>query len=275
MNGRDVNMLRRVRFVNYGNTGGTWSGFSQGDRFAVRWTGLIQILKPGAYRLSVGSDDGSKLFIDNKYVLNNDGLHGFRWAHTNRRLVRGQSAVRIEFFENGGAAGCKFYYRGADTNNKFTLVRRLSSRVEKGFKEEIYYIGGMRRVPNLNRRAAKERVIKYVNYGNTNRNWSGYRSADNFASRWSGTLHIRHGGRYRWRTCSDDGSNFYLNGRRVVSNDGLHGFRCAHGDIGLGASRVQLRTEFFERGGHAGMQLAYMGPDTGMRMVLPTANSAY
>ena len=66
----------QLQFVNYRNTGGRWSGFARGDHFAVRWSGRLRIFRTSTYRFSIISDDGSKLWIDGKLVVDNDGLHG-------------------------------------------------------------------------------------------------------------------------------------------------------------------------------------------------------
>lgn len=265
---RVANMVRRVSAVNYGSRG-TWPGYRQGDRFAVRWSGFLVINQPGVYRFLLRSDDGSRLFIDGRYSINNDGLHGMRNRYTNRRLVNGQTKVRVEFFENGGYAGCLFQYRGADTGNRDRLVSGSALRyvAQAGFKEEVSYnMRGLRSVPNLNRHADMERIVPQVLYGNTNRNWPGYRSSQNFAVRWTGRLQINYSGNYRWRLGSDDGSRLFINNRYIVNNDGLHGFRWRESNYRVGG-RPLIRVEFFERGGHAGMSFMYMGRDTRNRMV--------
>ncbi len=91
--------------VNFANTGGTFPGVSDFDVFAARWTGQIQIDNAGLTRFYLGSDDGSKLYIDNQLVVNNDGLHGFAEASGSVDLSRGLHDIRIEFFENYGFAG--------------------------------------------------------------------------------------------------------------------------------------------------------------------------
>ena len=45
------------------------------DGFALRFTGKIKISKKGAYRFFLASDDGSKLFIDGKEIVDHDGIH--------------------------------------------------------------------------------------------------------------------------------------------------------------------------------------------------------
>ena len=45
------------------------------DAFALRFTGKIKIPKDGSYRFFLVSDDGSKLYIDGKEVVDHDGIH--------------------------------------------------------------------------------------------------------------------------------------------------------------------------------------------------------
>src|SRR5690606_36395817 len=46
------------------------------DNFAVVFEAKIDITTAGNYTFYTNSDDGSKLYINNKEVVNNDGLHG-------------------------------------------------------------------------------------------------------------------------------------------------------------------------------------------------------
>ena len=55
---------------------------------------------------------------------------------------------------------------------------------------------------------------------------------------------IETGGVYTFQTCSDDGSNLFVNGNHViVHNDGLHGVICRQGSINLapGLYPVEVR----------------------------------
>src|SRR5262249_19768710 len=46
--------------------------------FAIDYTGRFWIDKPGTYRFSLESDDGSRLYIDDPLLINNDGLHSIQ-----------------------------------------------------------------------------------------------------------------------------------------------------------------------------------------------------
>jgi hypothetical protein len=222
------------------------------------------------YRLSLGSDDGSKLYVDNRNVINNDGLHKFQWKHSGVRLVKGQQRLRIEYFNNGGKAACLFHYRGADTENKDLPVAgsALRYKMKNGFKEEVYYkLNGLKHIPSFRgKKASMQRIISQVAYGNTAGKWPGYSQSDNFAARWSGILQINLSGNYRWSLKSDDGSKLHLDGKLVINNDGLHGFRNVESNVRMSGT-VLVHVDFFENSGHAGIILRYMGLDTKNRMI--------
>jgi hypothetical protein len=67
--------------------------------FAIDFTGRFYVEKPGNYRFQLGSDDGSKLYIDHKTILNNDGVHGTQWAQTVVKLTGGVHAIRLSYFQ--------------------------------------------------------------------------------------------------------------------------------------------------------------------------------
>merc|ERR1712159_143681 len=81
------------------NTGRKWPGFARANHFAVKWTGRVRFYRTGHYRFSLISDDGSKLWIDNRYTINNDGLHGWRNREATRYIRAGWRMFRVEFFE--------------------------------------------------------------------------------------------------------------------------------------------------------------------------------
>jgi len=267
LNGRKPNMKRRVRVVNYGTTGKNWPGFARRNHFAVRWIGSLFIIRAGHYRFSIASDDGSKLWVDNAYAINNDGLHGMRNREATRHLGSGPHSIRIEMFEHGGGAGMIFRYEGADTANKMIVVPETAMRKRgggAGFKEEVFYFSQKGHCGNLKTRKPKMvRTVKVVNYANTGRAWPGFARGDQFAVRWTGSIFVQRGGNYRFSLRSDDGSKLYIDNKLVVNNDGLHGMRNRVGIKNMKSGPHTLRILFFEKGGHAGIDFKFKGPDVG------------
>jgi hypothetical protein len=106
--------VKRVdKEVNVGSTGDAWPGTALTDHFYIRWTGVIKIPKDGKYRFFTESDDGSRLYIDGKLVVDNGGLHGMEEKESEEiELKAGNHEIRIEMFENEGDAGCKASWSG-------------------------------------------------------------------------------------------------------------------------------------------------------------------
>ena len=69
------------------------------DHFGVVFTGSIDIKSSGAYTFYTKSDDGSKLYIDGKQVVDNDGLHGPRENSGKITLSAGMHRIEVQFFE--------------------------------------------------------------------------------------------------------------------------------------------------------------------------------
>jgi len=72
------------------------------DGFAVRFEGLIQVPKEEDYAFYLYSDDGSRLAIDGRVVIDNDGVHAGAEKSGKARLTAGKHAVTIDFFEQTG-----------------------------------------------------------------------------------------------------------------------------------------------------------------------------
>lgn len=82
------------------------------DAFATRQTASIQIPANGEYTFYTQSDDGSRLYVDGKLVVNNDGLHGMSEKGGDVRLNSGLHILVVTYFDNGGGDGLKVSWKG-------------------------------------------------------------------------------------------------------------------------------------------------------------------
>jgi S1-C subfamily serine protease len=74
----------------------------RGDNFALRYSSFVKIPTEGLYTFFTSSDDGSKLFIGERLVVNNDGLHPPRESAGVIRLKAGLHPITILMFEASG-----------------------------------------------------------------------------------------------------------------------------------------------------------------------------
>lgn len=79
----------------------------RGDNFGLVFTGYWTITKAGKYDFNLSSDDGSRLIINGKRVIDNDGIHGVQNRGGSITLEPGVHSVRVEFFEKTGGEEVK------------------------------------------------------------------------------------------------------------------------------------------------------------------------
>mgnify|MGYP006099940729 FL=1 len=88
------------------------------DHFSCEWTGKVMIEEGGKYTFFTRSDDGSRLWINGKQLVDNWGLHGARLRKGTVDLNRGWHDFKAVHFENAGGANMIVTYKGPDTKNR-------------------------------------------------------------------------------------------------------------------------------------------------------------
>ncbi|WP_437373710.1 FG-GAP-like repeat-containing protein [Maribacter litoralis] len=116
------------------------------DYYSIRYNGYIKIETAGSYTFYTNSDDGSKLFINDVEVVDNDGGHGARELSGNITLAAGIHRIKVLYFERAGAATLDVSYRGPSIAKQnipfstlFTSKSNSSELVKNGdFSEWIF-----------------------------------------------------------------------------------------------------------------------------------------
>ena len=131
----DLNAI--IGEVNAG--GGDFDPFS--DHFAVLANGYLYLPKDENVLLQLSSDDGSKLYIDGKLLIDNDGPHGMDPKETEIALKAGHHAVRIEYFQGGGGKGITLKWASAD-NPEMRIIPMTNWSHKANGDENLAQIGG-------------------------------------------------------------------------------------------------------------------------------------
>ena len=92
------------------------------DNYALVYRGYLAIPQTGVYRLVLASDDGSRLFVRDKLVIDNDGLHPRQEVGCLVRLAAGLHPIRVEYFEATGDAELELQIEGVGSET-LTLQR--------------------------------------------------------------------------------------------------------------------------------------------------------
>ncbi len=79
--------------------------------WGVRYRGLLRVPRTGVYEFSVGSDDGSRLWIGGDLVVDNDKPHSFKAELGVYALTEGLHPIFVQFFENWGGCALSVQWR--------------------------------------------------------------------------------------------------------------------------------------------------------------------
>jgi hypothetical protein len=83
---------------------------------------------------------------------------------------------------------------------------------------------------------------------------------DQFALSFQATLDLKQEGDYIFYTNSDDGSLLFINGQKVVDNDGSHSMTEKNGKINLSSGKHSLEVWYFDDSDGQELQVYIQGP---------------
>lgn len=96
-----------------------------GASFALVFEGYLQIDTAGSYQFHTQSDDGSKLYVANQLVVDNDGDHGVIGKTGSLDLTAGLHPVKVEYFNGGGGYWLEAFYAGPGLVKQIIPADRL------------------------------------------------------------------------------------------------------------------------------------------------------
>lgn len=115
-------VCRVEKKINY-----VWSGAGTGlpdmpkEFYSVRWKGVICADQTAEYEFKVGGDDGYRMYIDGKPVIDDWEPRAYHTSSITKKLEAGtKHRVTIEYYQKGGSANIDFTWkRKGDNHNYF------------------------------------------------------------------------------------------------------------------------------------------------------------
>ncbi len=92
-------------------TGSNGPGLSRGDNFSVRWTFTVNTKKVATYEFTTTSDDGVRVFVDGKNIINNWSDHATSHDSGSATLSAGDHKVVVEYYQGTGESVMQFAWR--------------------------------------------------------------------------------------------------------------------------------------------------------------------
>ncbi|CAN5126729.1 hypothetical protein BH09MYX1_BH09MYX1_41840 [soil metagenome] len=69
------------------------------SNFGIRYDGVFTTRVAGSYQFSIANEDGARLYIDGRLVLDNDGVHVVTFKVTDVDLTAGSHTLRVDYFK--------------------------------------------------------------------------------------------------------------------------------------------------------------------------------
>jgi hypothetical protein len=214
-------------------------GLVNTDNFSARWSRTLD-LGAGAYRFRVRVDDGARLWVNNRLLIDEWRNQPERTYTADIQLPGGAVPVRLEYLEHRGGA----------------LVQLSWERIEpagggSNWRGEYFNNRELSGSPALVR---ADRAIDF-NWG-TGSPAPGVVSTDDFSVRWTATLNF-NGGRYRFTTETDDGVRLYIDDRLVIDHWREQDRSRNNTEVNLSRGNHRLRMEYFDKAGNAVARLSW------------------
>ncbi|MCH2105095.1 MAG: PA14 domain-containing protein [Planctomycetes bacterium] len=99
---------------------------NRGDNFCFRFTGEVNVPETGEWTFYLKSDDGSRLWIDGKELIDNDGNHAPTERSGKRALEAGLHSIEVRMFERGGGEMVELQWEGPGVSRGFLSPDVLS-----------------------------------------------------------------------------------------------------------------------------------------------------
>jgi outer membrane protein OmpA-like peptidoglycan-associated protein len=105
--------------------------------FGLMYTGTFEIAKRGVYKWKLESDDGSRLWIDGREIINNDGVHGMNAMEMEQELEQGRHAIKVWYFQGPATElGLRLFISvPGDDQEKIFSLKDFSGGVSEALKD--------------------------------------------------------------------------------------------------------------------------------------------
>lgn len=238
----------------------------QADQFSARWTGKVLAAFTEEYAFYTRSDDGMRLWVDGKLLIDQWRPMGVT-EHTGKiNLVAGRSyEFKLEYFDRGGGAHAELGWSSASTPKTVLDQRGVYSDLVLDSSKQGF-VGGVSAAYFADtrlERAVLERRETSVYYAAGNEPPAPGVGRDNFSVRWSGKIRANFDETYTFYTTTDDGVRLYVNDEKLIDEWRGMGATEFSASVALKAGRdYEIRMEYFEQGGAGTAELEWASPST-------------
>jgi hypothetical protein len=200
------------------------------DNFSIRWTRALDF-NAGTYRFLTSTDDGVRVWVDGKLVVDSWIDQSLSNTHTGDvYLANGQHTIVVEYYEHGVTAGAHVWWQ---------LVGNYTAWHGEYFDN-----------PDLSGGPALERDDAEINF-----DWSvappvNWMPDDNFSVRWTRSANFTPG-YYRFAILADDGARVWIDQGILIDQWHDEDYQLHYVDGTYLQGTHTIRVEYYEHTGSA------------------------
>jgi hypothetical protein len=252
------------------------------DDFAVRWTGWLRPPASGEYRIVIVSDDGARVVIDGKTIIDDWAIGPLRRRDAVVTLSNKAHALRVEYREHKDASAVSLrWVRPGRTSIAEPIPPQCLFCVQETAGQTEVALPASRRLP-----ANAGVSAEYFNGTNFERpidrrvepaidHWWGLDKpldrlpADTYTVRWTGRLTPLVAGKYKIVAYSDEGVRVWIDDKPIIDNWKRHAIARDQAEIELSDRPHKLRVEYFDDDQGALASLRWILPGDVEEQVIP------
>lgn len=192
------------------------------DVFSVRWTRVVHF-DAGTFVFRTRSDDGIRVWIDNKKVIDQWNDHPMQTYELPYDLDEGDHTLKVEYYENKGLATVAFYWAPLKDN-----------------PWNAQYFNGVTLGGSIIQEREENQISNF---------WGGASPAQgvtarNFSVRWTRTQPFVTGD-YRFTVTVSDGFRLYVGNTLVLDKWYDHGVETHSAKVHINTGNRTVRLEFY------------------------------
>jgi hypothetical protein len=231
------------------------------DDFQIRWTGFLEPPATGTYTFVTRSDDGVRLWVDERLLVSRWDDHMLMEDEAAIALERGRRVpIKLDHYEHGRRAAVELLWipPGGSGARAVLPAAALSPPSETNGLAASYFAGKNFETPLLSRRDLDVHFEWRLDSPDPSV------PGDRFSARWTGTVEPRHSETYTFHVRvseANEGVRLSVAGQRIIDGWTAPFAVERSGAVALRAGeRVPLALEYNEDVGAASIELAWSSP---------------
>lgn len=223
----DPVLTRQEGDPNYASTTGSFATGVNADNFSARYEKYIDVAA-GTYRFRVTADDGVRVRVDNRLVIDKWFNQPAATYSADVDLTAGYHYIVVDYYDAGDRAQLQFSYGPA-----------TATPAPGAWAAQFWNNTGLSGAP------AVTTTVADVNFDWGRNAPIGGINADNFSARFTRTVNFA-AGTYRFYATSDDGVRLFVAGRPVIDQWRVQAQRTFTYDIYIPGGDTEVRVEYFD-----------------------------